>query len=340
MTGSALAAGNGPSASASAKKGQAGLNSKQKKQVETIAKKFATAGPQGPVGPAGPQGPAGAKGDKGDTGSPGAKGATGKKGATGAAGSKGSTGSQGIQGLKGSTGPKGSTGLQGPKGATGSKGSTGAKGATGATGKGGLTGPAGPTGAKGPTGAAGAKGLTGAVGPTGAPGGSTGAAGATGATGTGGCVICTGVWEVHAEEGVAEGAVPARAAISYLTTIEPAPVIAYILPEGTSGVAIDPSTGNLVVSLDQTAIEARCGTGTLAAPSAESGNVCVWVQAEEDIKFAEIEPLLVSGHADLWESPSPTTGVMIPFSLEEQSIVAFPDSTGGYALGSWAVNTQ
>jgi hypothetical protein len=118
-------------------------------------------------------------------------------------------------------------------------------------------------------------------------------------------------------------------------------VIAYITPGGTEGFAIDPSTGNTIATLTTTAaIEARCGTGTLAAPSAESGNVCVWAEAEENIKVAEFEGVLFAGHGDLWESPSPTNGVIIPFSLEEQAAFSIPASTGGYALGSWAVNTQ
>jgi hypothetical protein len=50
-----------------------GLNSKQKKEVKSIAKKFA--GKRGPAGPAGATGPAGAKGE---AGAPGTEGAPGK----------------------------------------------------------------------------------------------------------------------------------------------------------------------------------------------------------------------------------------------------------------------
>lgn len=81
-----------------------GLNSKQKKEVTTIAKKFA--GKPGPAGPAGPQGPAGAPG------------ANGAKGATG------SQGIQGIQGIQGEPGPTGPTGPEGPLGPEGPKGAS------------------------------------------------------------------------------------------------------------------------------------------------------------------------------------------------------------------------
>jgi hypothetical protein len=76
LTGTALAA--------------AGLNSKQKKEVTKIAKKFA--GKPGATGPAGPQGPAGAAGAKGDAGAPGAKGATGPEGPPGKDGATGPPG--------------------------------------------------------------------------------------------------------------------------------------------------------------------------------------------------------------------------------------------------------
>jgi hypothetical protein len=69
------------------------LTSKQKKEVEKIAKKYAgkpgaqgATGPAGPAGPGGPQGPAGAKGDQGAQGNPGTPGTPGAPGAPGAAG--------------------------------------------------------------------------------------------------------------------------------------------------------------------------------------------------------------------------------------------------------------
>lgn len=68
------------------------LTSKQKKEVEKIAKKYA--GKPGAQGPAGPQGPAGAGGKdgaKGDTGASGGQGEKGLKGDTGNTGEEGAS---------------------------------------------------------------------------------------------------------------------------------------------------------------------------------------------------------------------------------------------------------
>jgi hypothetical protein len=68
----------------------AGLNSKQKKEVTKIAKKYAgkpgAAGAAGPTGPAAPAGPKGDTGAKGETGSAGGTGPAGKSVLTEAAG--------------------------------------------------------------------------------------------------------------------------------------------------------------------------------------------------------------------------------------------------------------
>lgn len=65
----------------------AGLNSKQKKEVTAIAKKYAgkpgAAGATGPAGPAGAAGPAGPKGDTGAKGDQGTQGIQGNAGAAG-----------------------------------------------------------------------------------------------------------------------------------------------------------------------------------------------------------------------------------------------------------------
>jgi hypothetical protein len=74
-----------------------GLTGKQKKEVETIAKKFA-----GKAGPAGQAGATGAPGAKGDAGAP------GSQGAAGAAGAKGEKGEKGAKGEKGEKGDEGS----------------------------------------------------------------------------------------------------------------------------------------------------------------------------------------------------------------------------------------
>jgi len=71
--GAVAATGGGPPAASSAKK-SAGLNSKQKKEVEKLAKKFQGSGPQGPPGAKGDPGPKGDAGPKGDTGNTGPQG--------------------------------------------------------------------------------------------------------------------------------------------------------------------------------------------------------------------------------------------------------------------------
>jgi len=68
--GAVAATGGGPLAASSAKK-SAGLNGKQKKEVEKLAKKFQGSGPVGPQGSPGAKGDPGPKGDTGPKGDPG-----------------------------------------------------------------------------------------------------------------------------------------------------------------------------------------------------------------------------------------------------------------------------
>lgn len=95
-----------------------GLNKKQKKQVESIAKKFSGVpgpqGPQGAPGATGPQGPKGDAGADGDDGAPGATGPTGLKGTTGATGVTGPTGVTGVTGPTGTVTIPTLTGTYGP----------------------------------------------------------------------------------------------------------------------------------------------------------------------------------------------------------------------------------
>ena len=341
-SGSALAADDGSSAGTSAKKkGQAGLNSKQKKEVEAIAKKAVKPGPTGPVGPTGPQGPKGDAGAKGADGSNGLKGATGKQGVAGAAGAKGATGKQGVAGAAGAKGATGAASIvPGPAGATGV---TGPKGATGFA-----AGPPGPTGAAGPTGSggpAGAAGPTGAEGPTGPPGGPTGATGPTGPSGEGEGELpnpITGVWSVNGEEGNQGGTVPLQVSISYLQKIEPAPKLAFVLPGGQEGMLVNTATGvNEQLLGNAAAVETRCGTsgaGAVADPDAEPGFLCFFVGTQNEVLPADFGELFFPPEqSDQWISPAPESGAIIPFSLEEDPILETPPSPGGYAQGSWAV---
>lgn len=333
---------------------QQALNGKQKKEVEKIAKKYAgKQGPQGPQGPAGPAGPMGVQGAKGDPGVDGQQGLTGSTGKTGATGVSGATGLVGPTGATGLPGSLGATGPTGPKGATGDSvaGPTGPTGATGAPGPAG--GPTGPTGSQGPTGATG----PGGSGPTGATG-ATGPIGATGPPGEGGGggleYPLTGVWsvdgEVGEEEAGATGEVPRFISINYLQTLNPAPEIVYVGAPGWAlgafnalAVQVDPATGlatgpegGAIVTQEQ--LEAVCGTGTVASPEAEEGNLCVFAEVEEGIRVAEQQTLVFSESATNWISPSPENGALIPFTLKETpSFLPAIESPGGFARGSWAL---
>lgn len=330
---SALAAA-GDRASSSATKG---LNAKQKKQVAAIAKKLVGSGPQGPVGPQGPKGDSGAKGDNG---SPGAKGATGSQGPAGPAGPKGATGAQGAAStVPGPQGPEGPTGPAGPQGAAST-----------------VPGPQGPVGATGPAGPAGPEGPTGPKGATGPSGGPTGPTGPEGPPGEGGGLpsTLTGVWsadgEVGDEELGASGEIPIQASISYLAKVEPAPEVVYISSptEGSlfeifgsaHGFVVDPANGTPTAQLEESEIATFCGSGTATNPEAEPGNLCVFAQKEEGIRIADFNQLGLEQPAPHWVSPDPESGAIIPFVLNEKvSFLPF-ESPGGYANGSWALNTE
>jgi hypothetical protein len=83
------------------------LSSKQKKEVEKIAKKFA--GKPGPAGAQGPAGSAGAQGPKGDAGPKGDVGSAGKEGPAGPPGSEGPEGPEGSPWTLGGVLPAGQT---------------------------------------------------------------------------------------------------------------------------------------------------------------------------------------------------------------------------------------
>jgi hypothetical protein len=60
---------------------------------------------------------------------------------------------------------------------------------------------------------------------------------------------------------------------------------------------------------------------------------------EEDLLVADAIALFALGEpSELWQSPSPENGTIVPFTLED--IEGLFESTGGFARGSWAVNTE
>jgi hypothetical protein len=136
VAGTAYAADNsGDGASASAKKnnrakknrkGNAGLNGKQKRQVVALAKRFASAGPMGPQGVPGLPGAPGAKGSDGDDGSDGSDGSDGASVVTSdeGAGANCPLGGSKFE-VAGQAATYACDGLPGATGAKGDKGDTG-----------------------------------------------------------------------------------------------------------------------------------------------------------------------------------------------------------------------
>ena len=337
-----------------------------------------SAGPEGPTGPTGasvtgPTGPTGAS-VTGPTGPTGANstvpGPTGPTGPT-VAGPTGPTGADStVPGPEGPTGPTGA-GVAGPTGPTGNDGPEGPTGPTGA----GVAGPEGPTGPTGPAGSV-AEVATG-TGLTGGPITSTGTIEidptetqkrVTGECTTGeavtkvnqdGSVECaaagggptfplTGVWSANGELGEEEegatGEVPIQASISYLQALSTAPEIVYVPPTsfGTAkAVVINPSSGEATGVAETIAgLEALCNTGTVAAPDAKAGKLCVFAAKEEGVQIYGLNGFFEAGSpSPAWVSPSPKNGAIIPFTLKEsESGHAFPiSSSGGYARGSWAL---
>jgi hypothetical protein len=161
-------------------------------------------------------------------------------------------------------GPAGPAGPAGPKGDTGATGPTGPKGDTGATG---ATGPKGDTGA---TGATGPKGDTGATGPTG-PKGDTGDTGATGPRGV-------SSWDTIPSGQVVTGLIvfdsQQAADLSTDDVFIPFGALAPD-PLANEDINFEVMTDGNGQFLDE---DATC-TGTVSAPTAPSGKVCIYVNS-------------------------------------------------------------
>jgi hypothetical protein len=261
---------------------------------------------------------------------------------SGPPGAPGSQGPAGPPGSNGVTGATGASNVSGARGAPGAPGLEGGTGATGATGPAGVTGATGARGATGPTGLPGGKGIAGAVGPTGARGtagaaatGATGAAGATGATGPTGASGPAGATPAleenlasgHSESGIWSAAVastiehasrPAGAAISFTvplgSPITESSHVQYMnqaTSEGTEGVR-----------------PAGCKKGTIEAPQAEAGFLCVFTAREANISAAFKALENASGEAGK--------------TSRDGAYVIFESTSGGATtqirdFGSWAV---
>jgi hypothetical protein len=150
-----------------------------------------------------------------------------------------------LASLKGKAGASGAPGAMGPAGPAGTAGSAGAKGEPGATGS---AGPAGPTGSQGPAGAAGKNGTNGKEGSPWTDGGMLPPGSAE-----------TGVW------GLSEVLGKPKLGAIHIPISFPIP-LASALDEKHVEVIGEGATG-----------EAGHCTGTSEAPTAEPGNLCVYI---------------------------------------------------------------
>jgi hypothetical protein len=145
---------------------------------------------------------------------------------------------------------------------------------------------------------------------------------------------------VNGEAGSAGGTIPLQASISYIEKIEPAPKLAFVFVGGEEGLLLNDATGAVEGSLTKEGVEEHCGVagaGAAAAPSAEPGNLCVFVGTMNEVSPADfLQLIIITGQSDKWKSPAPTSGAIVPFALEEFGNFGVI-TEGGFASGSWAV---
>ncbi|HEX5309687.1 MAG TPA: hypothetical protein VFW38_11470 [Solirubrobacteraceae bacterium] len=199
--------------------------------------------------------------------------------------------------LKGKAGPRGAPGERGPQGAPGEKGAQGVVGEKGQKGDPGAIGHEGPQGTTGATGLTGLRGATGATGPTGLSGttgtngttGTTGTTGATGATGLegeaacsaspGGCELPTGASERGQWGFFSLGTASYVVPISFNIPLSAEPKPHFIGPGEGEG-----------EGKEAAAITSHECTGTVTAPGAADGNLCVFAASLTNAAI-ESEPL-------------------------------------------------
>jgi Collagen triple helix repeat (20 copies) len=239
--------------------------------------------------------------------------------AVGRAGGSGAAGPMGVQGLRGVAGAVGAPGANGAPGAAGApaaKGATGATGAAGVTGVSGATGAAGINGATGATGPAGAAGATGATGPTGPAAGATGPTGAIGPAASVSGTLPEGNSET--------GAWILTSAAEPEAKREAAAVISFPIPLKTA--ITSANVHYLTKAETETKSNASC-TGTLEAPTAEKGSLCVYTGQEEivGVPFKNIQNAKA-------EPGSSLTGAFVIFEAPKTE-----GSNDVVVQGSWAV---
>jgi Collagen triple helix repeat (20 copies) len=185
------------------------------------------------------------------------------------------------------TGPAGAAGPAGPAGPAGTAGTAGAAGKDGAAGQNGAAGQKGATGATGPTGLTG---LTGPTGPTG-PAGSGGSGGGPVPSGT----TITGTWALS-------GGANATSAISF-----PAPMS-------------DDFSSTETSYQSESDFATNC-PGSVAAPTANPGHLCVYEVWNEGPAFIQI-----------YNPTNDTPGA------SKMGAVLYSGASSTYAYGTWAVN--
>ncbi|HWM53876.1 MAG TPA: hypothetical protein VNO20_00595 [Solirubrobacterales bacterium] len=165
--------------------------------------------------------------------------------------------------------------------------------------------------------------------------------------------MLTGVWSVNGElgeeEAGADGTIPLQAAISFLSKVEPAPELVYLSgptsPSGGVILVFDTETGK-VTDMRESPSESGdfCGSGTISNPQANPGYICVFAETEKNVFpvdfFALLEAFLEEEEAqsNAWISPAPQSGAIAPLTLINPS--TGNPAPGGYAKGSWALNTE
>jgi hypothetical protein len=208
-------------------------------------------------------------------------------------GPRGPVGPKGAAGAPGVAGPKGEAGPQGPAGAAGAKGEAGSQGATGATG---AKGEAGPQGEEGPQGENGKEGKEGSPWTPGTlPAGKTE----------------TGAWVAGKSSGASIQYVP----ISFTLPLEK--------PLDESHVHILNESGQEF--LDGTEVHSGDCEGSVSAPTAKPGNLCIYTGEDEVIKYDDNLIATLKGVASVGAS---TAGASLTVEFT---------GANGYGLGSWAV---
>jgi Collagen triple helix repeat (20 copies) len=203
----------------------------------------------------------------------------------------------------------------------------------------GAQGPAGPAGAQGATGAAGAKGETGAQGKEGPPGknGETGKNGTTGFTETLPSEDTeTGDWSV--DQNVSGSFMLVLGSASFNIPLAVAPAVHYITKNKLEAI----QHGTVIEEVKPT----QC-LGSVATPSAEPGNLCVYASVENDsVSSTEAEvvvPTICAFGTGSVGGGAPKSGGSACLGLREADrygfgIVAFSKEAGAVEdFGTWAV---